>query len=413
MSPTYHSYLYTIKECPPARQRPSGQELSPDIQEVHNMVSHAPLFDPEKRQVDTENAEDTSDREGRTRPKKKWRKKAELTEVSGQAYERSMDDLWELLQTGIEMGQRNVSLPDGFLDSIPDELVGAKEPLELYPYQLHAVNEFLRAVLAGKRGILLAYGMGLGKTIIVICIIITLKRYSDHFRQSWGKYRSTDFKTGEDVEGQYLIVVPRGLIAYWNHNLETRVSSKLRIIVYHSSADGLSQTPEDLGNADVVITTNETLRSDYDEEQASATSFRRSHSRPFLCRSPLLVVYWRGVFFDEAHRMDNATTGIAKAANSLRVSVWLPMTGTPLQNEYSDLRSMAQLLDIKPLCYPQFFSQHFMLPPSNKLHACLLLSGQLNAVLLLSMRAFTLRLNRHDRFDGETLHEDLDEGGSD
>jgi SNF2 family DNA or RNA helicase len=124
-----------------------------------------------------------------------------------------------------------------------------------------------------------------------------------------------------------------------------------------SSANGLSQTPEDLGNADVVITTNETLRSDYNEAQASATSFRRSHSRPFLCRSPLLVVYWRGVFFDEAHRMDNATTGIAKAANSLRALVWLPMTGTPLQNEYSDLRSMAQLLDIKPLCYPQFFSQ--------------------------------------------------------
>jgi SNF2 family DNA or RNA helicase len=133
------------------------------------MVSHAPLFDPEKRQADTENAEDTSDREGRTRLKKKWRKRSELTEVSGQAYERSMDDLWELLQTGIGMGLRNVSLPDGFLDSTPNELVGAKEPLELYPYQLHAVNEFLRAVLAGKRGILLAYGMGLGKTIIVIC----------------------------------------------------------------------------------------------------------------------------------------------------------------------------------------------------------------------------------------------------
>jgi SNF2 family DNA or RNA helicase len=124
-----------------------------------------------------------------------------------------------------------------------------------------------------------------------------------------------------------------------------------------SSSPAWPYTPESLSKADVVVTSNETLRSDHEDAEASETSFRRPHSQQLLGRSPLLAIYWLGVFFDEAHRMNNENTGIAKAAKRLRALTWLPITGTPLQNEYSDIRSMAQLLNVRPLCIPHFFSQ--------------------------------------------------------
>jgi hypothetical protein len=51
-----------------------------------------------------------------------------------------------------------------------------------------------------------------------------------------------------------------------------------------------------------------------------------------------------------------------------------------------------------------------MLAPSNDLSARLVLSGQLNAVLYLCTRAFTLRLKRHDEFDGTIVLGELDPG---
>ncbi|CAN9141033.1 unnamed protein product [Alternaria alternata] len=335
---------------------------------------------------------------------------ASLVEVSDEEYQQNIHDLWNLLQVGIMVGPRNKTRSDGFLNRTPDELLDAKKGLTLHTYQLHAVNEFLRAVLRGERGILLAYGMGIGKTLIVICIIVTLQAHRDHFRQSWSSHESSDFKPGHDVQGKYLLVVPRDLIGHWVRELSIRVSSKLSVIVYHSSSPAWPYTPESLSKADVVVTSNETLRSDHEDAEASETSFRRPHSQQFLGRSPLLAIYWLGVFFDEAHRMNNENTGIAKAAKRLRALTWLPITGTPLQNEYSDIRSMAQLLNVRPLCIPHFFSQYFMLAPPNDLSARLVLSGQLNAVLYLCTRAFTLRLKRHDEFDGTIVLGELDPG---
>jgi len=51
-----------------------------------------------------------------------------------------------------------------------------------------------------------------------------------------------------------------------------------------------------------------------------------------------------------------------------------------------------------------------MLAPPNDLSARLVLSGQLNAVLYLCTRAFTLRLKRHDEFDGTIVLGELDPG---
>jgi SNF2 family DNA or RNA helicase len=77
------------------------------------------------------------------------------------------EELLNLVRLGLEAGWDNRS-QEGFLSEAPKELLQAPHLLTLRGYQLHAVNRILNIMDRGEKGALLAYGMGLGKTIIVI-----------------------------------------------------------------------------------------------------------------------------------------------------------------------------------------------------------------------------------------------------
>jgi len=237
-----------------------------------------------------------------------------------------------------------------------------KSGLEPKSYQREGVEFCLRreepgavaaAAAAAVRGGIIADEMGLGKTIVMMGLILA----------NLAAYRRT------------LIVVPVALIAQWVAQIkktiiDTGVKTDLVVAVYHgvtgkhrvvlsgegSDAVWCHRPPKRGGGGvaraiDIVITTYGCVAM---EEPASV-----SKKKPLNVPSPkapkaptlsLLTFHADRVIFDEAHHLRNKTSRIFKGAMRVvaaegvkRPIVWI-VTGTPIQNKISDLKSLCFVL---------------------------------------------------------------------
>ena len=239
-----------------------------------------------------------------------------------------------------------------------------KSGLESKRYQREGVEFCLRREVRGGgerkvTGGIIADEMGLGKTMMMMGLILA----------NLAVYRRT------------LIVVPVALIAQWVAQLkrtiiDTGVKSDLTVVVYHGSAgkrrvvlsesaDGIVwwPRPPKRGGAsvdgggkaiDIVITTYGCVAM---EEQA-AKPRKTSSSKPASSATPLppvlslLTFRADRIIFDEAHHLRNKNSRIFKGAmrvvSSMDVRMCRPsvciVTGTPIQNKISDLKSLCYVL---------------------------------------------------------------------
>jgi superfamily II DNA or RNA helicase len=182
----------------------------------------------------------------------------------------------------------------------PESLLQAHGPLEwpgaFYPYQQVGVQALLQS-----SHLLLADEMGLGKTVQVIAALRLLLRRREIERS--------------------LIVVPASLLAQWRQEL-ARWAPELRVITVHGSPeDRLWQWQY---RAHVTLTSYETLRADTTGSDACGP-----------CREE-----WGVVVLDEAHRIKNRHTDVARICKRLpRRRSWA-MTGTPMENRPEDVISL-------------------------------------------------------------------------
>ena len=210
----------------------------------------------------------------------------------------------------------------------------------LYREQRRTVTE--PSILGG----IIADEMGLGKTIVMMGLILA----------NLAAFRRT------------LIVVPVALIAQWVAQIkktiiDTGIKSDLTVFVYHGAAakrrvilsadDGASSVwchrPPKRGGGggersfDIVITTYGCVAMEEPAKKVPKT--------PTLS---LLTFHADRVIFDEAHHLRNKSSRVFKGAmrvvgrvehNTLRQrpSVWI-VTGTPIQNKISDLKSLCYVL---------------------------------------------------------------------
>jgi SNF2 family DNA or RNA helicase len=96
------------------------------------------------------------------------RKKSKKQPVDEGTLEDVVETFWKFLQRGIEAGMDDTGMKDGFIVATLHEIQEAEEPLNLRNYQIHAINRIIYILQSGGKGALLAYAMGLGKTVIVI-----------------------------------------------------------------------------------------------------------------------------------------------------------------------------------------------------------------------------------------------------
>jgi len=235
-----------------------------------------------------------------------------------------------------------------------------KSGLEPKIYQREGVEFCLRreerrtsAVVVGG---IIADEMGLGKTIMMMGLILS----------NLAAYQRT------------LIVVPVALITQWVAQIQrtiidTGVKPDLSVVVYHGSARKhrvvLSKNCEHTvwchrppkrgggsitrsSEIDIVITTYGCVA--MEEPVALASAAASVASKPKKTTPPALsLLTFRAdrVIFDEAHHLRNKNSRVFKGAMRIvsvveqchRPSVWI-VTGTPIQNKISDLKSLCYIL---------------------------------------------------------------------
>ena len=102
---------------------------------------------------------------------------------------------------------------------------------------------------------------------------------------------------------------------------KTRYSANFKIAVHHSQCKALLAT--ELEDNDLVFTTYGTLQAEYHSHQAHY--------------GPLLRAKWLRVVLDEGHYIKNHNSKTAKAAMELQGRRKWIVSGTPIQNNLTEL----------------------------------------------------------------------------
>ncbi|MBY8889121.1 DEAD/DEAH box helicase family protein [Streptomyces sp. PTM05] len=164
----------------------------------------------------------------------------------------------------------------------------------LRDYQRRALTWLAHTTGCGF-GALLADDMGLGKTLTALA-------FTCHHQQH--------------TPGPTLVICPASLVATWCREA-TRFTSGLPVVAYHGPER--HRVLDNLDDTSVVVTTYGLLR--------------RDHQR-------LADQHWALVIADEAQHAKNCTSATARSLRALSSTSRLAITGTPVENNLSELRAL-------------------------------------------------------------------------
>jgi superfamily II DNA or RNA helicase len=233
--------------------------------------------------------------------------------------------LWsELTELGIateqsERWQRAVA-PLLELEALPvhDEPAGLRA--ELRPYQREGFS-WLAALWDLELGGILADDMGLGKTVQALALI-------SHVRE-----RSA-------APAPFLVVTPTSVAPNWAEEA-TRFTPGLSVDVVLDTLAKSGRAIQAIATADVVVTTYTLFRLDAD-----------AYGR----------VPWAGLILDEAQFVKNHRGKTYRCARDLAVPFKLAITGTPMENNLTELWALLSLTSPGLFPDPQRFAEHYARP---------------------------------------------------
>ena len=236
-------------------------------------------------------------------------------------------------------------LPPENREGTPDAMV-----FPLMEHQKLGLTWLKSMELGTNKGGILADGMGLGKTIQAIALMVSR--------------RSPDLNCKTT-----LIVAPVALMKQWEREIKTKLknSNGHRLTTYILHGSGRQATWEDLKKYDVVLTTFGTLSTEVKRKAIIEHSKRTNPNwRPTskADRLPLLgdECKWYRVIIDEAQCIKNRNTKAALGASSLKSLTRFAMSGTPMQNNITELYSLIRFLRVKPYSDFNKFSMEFVRP---------------------------------------------------
>lgn len=194
---------------------------------------------------------------------------------------------------------------------IPDS-INAK----LRPYQIRGFNWLYRNSCLGF-GSILADDMGLGKTLQTITFIQKLKEEQ------------------KLLDKKVLIIAPTGLIYNWQSEIE-RFATKLTSFIYYGQKRNLNQF-----HSDILISTYGILRTDFEQFN---------------------TINWAVMVLDEAQNIKNRDTTQAKAAYYICADIHIALTGTPVENNLSELWSIMNFVNRGYFGSFRQFAEKFAIP---------------------------------------------------
>lgn len=261
--------------------------------------------------------------------------------------------------------------PEG-IHGVPPSLLTS-----LKPHQEEGLDWLQSAWRLGIPGVLLADDMGLGKTLMALTFLTWL-----------GETRA---KLGME-RLPVLVVAPTGLLANWTaeHNL-------------HLSPPGLGAPLSVYGAQVRLIRVNQPRGRDVDLGQPLLDSSKLQEAEWILTTFETLRDYhhsfakvrFAAAVYDEAQKIKNPTSQLARAAKTINADFNLLMTGTPVENRLEDLWAIMDIANPGFLPELRSFSSEF---PSDDIGALKRLrsklldaNGVLPAVMLRRMKADRLQ----------------------
>ena len=220
-------------------------------------------------------------------------------EISGPSNVKESEESGPVVTNGQWLGELLQSLRN------PAKLKKAPVPSsfhgELRPYQKRGYS-WLRQMSRLGFGACLADDMGLGKTVQVLAYLEKLRE--------------------EDPHARVLLIVPASLLANWQKEAE-RFAPEMKVDILHGQH--ASALAERFPESDAFLT---------------VTSYRMAASIEAL-QEPV----WDCVILDEAQAIKNPVSKQTRQLKKLKSRMRIAMTGTPIENDLSNLWSLFDFLD--------------------------------------------------------------------
>ncbi|MFD9014511.1 DEAD/DEAH box helicase, partial [Streptomyces sp. NPDC059552] len=186
----------------------------------------------------------------------------------------------------------------------------------LRDYQLRGLRWLARMTSLGL-GACLADDMGLGKTVTLIALHLHRNRPEDpgtapdaDTGTGTGPDTGTGTGTGPDTAGPTLVVCPASLLGNWQREIE-KFAPGTPVRRFHGPGRSLAGT-----TGGFVLTTYGTMRLDAPE---------------------LAATRWGLVVADEAQHVKNPRSSTARALRTIPATARVALTGTPVENDLSEL----------------------------------------------------------------------------
>ncbi|KAF1984085.1 hypothetical protein K402DRAFT_456084 [Aulographum hederae CBS 113979] len=312
---------------------------------------------------------------------------------AGAEFQRYIEQAWRCIQPAFNAAPNNCTSAAA-LSSTPD-FINVEAKFDLKPHQLEGIGRLLQLEESHNAWIL-GDDMGLGKTAQVVTLIAQTMHL-----------------------GRTLLIVPLATLNYWVREIRDLIRPELglNVLEHHGSAVK-SRNAHDIKNYHVVVTTYDVIRNEFRLDQQLFHDFRLRQegattepcgdsTRPLLQRRqnlPLLVTDFYRVVLDEGHHIRNDSTTLSRACKSIRAQKRGIMTGTPFNNEYTDIRSLYEFLQYSPWHNRSFFRPSFLLKqPRTSARETAVLSKERNAWLAASLQVIMVRRMKTTVFDGSPI----------
>ncbi|KAI9041649.1 putative SNF2 family helicase/ATPase [Aspergillus affinis] len=240
------------------------------------------------------------------------------------------------------------------------------------PHQLSGIQFMWRELLEDEKGqgCLLAHTMGLGKTMQVISLLATISAAASSNASDVRQQVPPDIR-----ESKTLVLSPVTLIENWYEEFimwcpPDSPIGPLRKVTSSTAVEERFQTLVDWdAEGGVLIMGYELFRSwvlnkkSVKRDKSTISDEDHHKVRTMLLEGPNIVVA------DEAHKMKNASSGIARATMQFRTTRRIALTGSPLANNLVDYYTMVNWIAKDYLGEFVEFKANFVEPIEEGLYA--------------------------------------------